>query len=1067
MRTLTIVFAVLFSSLTAFPQAQMSSGDMKGTVTDTTGAVIPGAKVAVSNIDTGVSRSATTGAVGTFAFFVLPPGTYELKIEAPSLATYTRRPLQVRIGQTVIADAQLQPASIQQEVLIQEASPLVELEKTQQSDTLTDVQIRNLPINERNFLNFSLLTPGVTDSTGLVTFTLPQVASSGLSFLGQGGRSNSVTIDGADNNDNGTAGVRSTISQEAVQEFQINRSNFSAEFGRASGGLINIVSKSGTNSLHGNVFGFFRDQSLDARNAFAFGSGGSTIDPPYSRQQAGFTLGGPLVKDRTFFFLSYEGLRQRESRFVSFLETDRFFQPTPSQKSLINYLNASANPAFRTYGGALNTYLTTSPQVFPATVSMLQANSGAFPYRNNDNTASLRLDHTLSPSNQLIGRVSFTDIDTVGGSFGGLKGPSRGTNNQIQDVAALFGETHIFNPHLINEFRFQVARRYYGAQSEDSYGPEININGIAQLGRDFFLPSVRTEKRFQWLDNVTWAHGKHELKFGGDFNYLPFDTVTEVFLGGRYIFGGTRPLRSGAPCPAEIFKTCADVVPPGPAEVVPLGLVMDSLIGPGTAAQLGQLLFSAGRPDLIPTLSDPITPIQAFNFGLPLIYQQGFGDPRAQLKNRMVSAYAQDNFRMSPSLTLNYGIRYDMEFQPTPIHRDSNNFAPRFGFSYSPAKGTVLRGGYGIYYAPVFEAIAFVGRVLDGTQISQLFVPLTGLSQIGISATSAQVWGINKNLIGKRTLTESDISVLGLRKGITPAVILRAAPDVVNPYSQQYSLGIEREVPGDISVSLSYLGNHGSKVIRSRNVNLQQTGTNAYGPTFGPINPRLVQDNIAESSGGSIYHGLAVGATKRYGNNYQFQVSYTLSKAIDDVTDFITDLQPANQLDLRAERSLSSFDQRHRLVVSGVLGSPFDQSTGAGKVLANITVAPIMTYSSGHPFNLLLGFDANRDTQSNTDRPVGAGRNTGEGPNFVNFDLRVAKEARFGSDSAYRLEGIFEAFNLFNRVNYSGINNVVGNATFATYRVKGIREGADPTDPLGFTSAFDPRQIQLGVKFRF
>src|SRR5262249_13151494 len=153
--------------------------------------------------------------------------------------------------------------------------------------------------------------------------------------------------------------------------------------------------------------------------------------------------------------------------------------------------------------------------------------------------------------------------------------------------------------------------------------------------------------------------------------------------------------------------------------------------------QLGQALVASGRPDLVANLSDPITPVQAFNFGLPLIYQQGFGDPQAKLTNKMVSGYIQDNFKASSAMTLNLGLRYDMEFQPTPIHRDSNNFAPRLGFSYSPDKRTVLRGGYGIYYSPVFEAIAFVGRVLDGTQISQLFVPLSGLSALGINATSA------------------------------------------------------------------------------------------------------------------------------------------------------------------------------------------------------------------------------------------------------------------------------------------------------------------------------------------
>ena len=265
---------------------------------------------------------------------------------------------------------------------------------------------------------------------------------------------------------------------------------------------------------------------------------------------------------------------------------------------------------------------------------------------------------------------------------------------------------------------------------------------------------------------------------------------------------------------------------------------------------------------------------------------------------------------------------------------------------------------------------------------------------------------------------------------------------------------------------MNYLGNRGVKVIRSRNRNLQQVGINAYGPTFAAINPRILQDNQVETSGSSIYHGMALGLTKRYSSRYQFQVSYTLSKAIDDATDFITDLQPANQLNLRAERGLSTWDQRHRLVVSGVVNSPFDQGVGIGKVLSGMTLAPIFTYSSGHPFNLLLGFDANNDTQSNTDRPAFAGRNTGTGPNFMSFDLRVAKEVRLRKESDYRIEGIFEAFNLFNRVNFSGVNSIIGTTVLPSYHVEGRRD-VSPTDPLGFTSAFDPRQIQLGVRFRF
>jgi len=1049
MRTLKVVLGILLAATGAFAQSQMSAGDLKGTVTDSSGSVISGAKISVTNVDTAVARFTTSDAAGNFRFLVLPPASYELRIQAVDFAIYTRRPLQITVGQTVIADAQLQLASLQEEVVVQLAVPAIEPEKTQQSDTVTRERIENLPINERNFLNFSLLTPGVTSTNTLATFTLPMAQTSGLSFLGQNGRSNSVTIDGVDDNDDAVASVRSTMSQEAVQEFQINRSNFSAEFGRASGGLINIVSKSGTNEWHGNVFSFFRNQALDARNAFAFGAGGTNIDPPYSRQQSGFTIGGPLKKDKTFAFLSYEGLRQRESRFVTFLENYSAFQPTASQTALIAGLSALPSVQLRTIAATLNAALTTTSQLYPDTVRLLQSNSGVFPYRNNDNTASLRLDHTLSPSSQLFGRLTFTDVDTIGGSFGGLNGPSHGTNYQIQDVAAVIGETHFINSRLVNESRFQFASREYNAFPGDPYGPEININGVASLGRNYFLPSLRTERRYQLVDNFTAVRGRHEFKFGGDFSYIPIDTNTQVFLGGRFIFG----------------------------EQVPLGLVIDNIAGAGTSASMGASLAAAGRTDLIPNISQPVSALQSYNFGLPIAYQQGFGDPHANLTNKVFAGYMQDNFKASSKLTLNAGLRYDMEFQPSPIHRDRNNFGPRIGFSYSPDSKTAFRGGYGIYYAPLFEAVAFVGRVLNGQQISQVYVPLTGLPQLGIPTTSAQVWGLLHKVACpssatpsanpcSRTLTAADIALLGLVPGVTPPVLLRPEPGIVNPYSQQFSLGVDREVPGGVNLSMNYLGNRGTKLLRSRNDNLQQVGVNAYGPTFAPINPRILQDNLVESSGNSIYHGLAVTATKRYSSKSQFQLSYTLSKAIDDTTDFITDLQAANQLNLRGERSLSTFDQRQRLVVSGLLESPFERGVGVGKVLADVSLSPIVTYSSGQPFNLLLGFDANNDTQANTDRPVGAGRNTGQGPNFASVDFRVAKKVSFGTDARYGFEGILEAFNLFNRVNYSGVNNIVGNMSFTAYRVHG-RSDLGPTNPLGFTSAFDPRQIQVALKFHF
>ena len=1031
---------ILLAAGTALPQAQMSAGDITGTVTDQSGAVVPGAAVTVTNTGTGGIRSTETLSLGAYRFLLLPPGVYELKVEAPGFGALTRASIQVTVGQTVVIDAQLTPASVQQEVVVQTDTPIVETEKTQQADTITAERIVNLPLNKRNFLDLTLLTPGVTDSRGLIAYTLPMLPTSGLSFMGQNSRSNNVSIDGVDNNDNSVGAVRSTLSQEAVQEFQVNRSNFSAEFGRSSGGVLNIVSKSGTNTWHGDIFGFWRDQKLDARNPFAFGANGSPIDPPFRRLQAGFTLGGPIKKDKTFFFLSYEGLRQRESNFVSFLENTRFFQPTPTQETLINGLASSPVAALRGLSPLLRQNLTTSRATFPDTVRVLESNSGVFPFRNNDNNASLRLDHQLRPSDQMFSRLSFSDVDTIGATQGGLTGPSRGTNYQIQDYAAVFGETHFFNSAMVNELRFQFANRDFGALPADRFGPEININGVALLGRSLYLPSVRDEKRYQWVDNFLVVSGRHDLKAGVDIQYLPFNTTSEIFLGGRFVFG----------------------------EGVPLALVLDNAVGPGTSATIAAAFTATGQSALVPSLSSTITALQAYNFGLPLLYQQGFGNPVATLENKLLGTYFQDNYHASRRLTLNLGLRYDVEFQPAPVHRDSNNFAPRAGFSYSVANRTVVRGGYGVYYAPIFEAVAFVARVLDGTQISQILVPLTGLPQLGISTTSAQVWGLLKQqgILGSRQIAASDIARLGLRPGTTPPVINTAHPNIVNPYSQQGSFGIEREITPNLSVNSNYLVSRGVKILRGRNNNLRQAGTNVYGPVFAPINPAILQNNVVESSGGSTYHGMTLSVNKRYSHNNQFQISYTLSKAIDDTTDFISDLEPANQLNLRNERGLSSFDQRHRLVVSSVLNLPFERGTGLGNALADVTIAPIFTYSSGYPFNLLLGFDANQDTNSNTDRPPLAGRNTGIGPNFVSFDLRAAKDFTVGVEDSRRITAIFEAFNLFNRVNYSGVNGTTGTTPLANYRVKG-RKDAGPTDPLGFTSAFDPRQIQLAVKFRF
>ncbi|MDA2925573.1 TonB-dependent receptor, partial [Acidobacteria bacterium AH-259-L09] len=616
--------------------------------------------------------------------------------------------------------------------------------------------------------------------------------------------------------------------------------------------------------------------------------------------------------------------------------------------------------------------------------------------------------------------------------------------------------------------------------TNDPVGPEIIIAGVAEFGREFFNPTAYTNNVFQFVDNTTFIRGNHTLKTGVDFNILDLSGFAEVFLGGQFTF----------------------------AEAIPLASIMNSLLGPGTATGLIRQLSTPTSaeelekpctspkiycPDLVPNVLAPISSVQAFNFGLPITYFQGFGNPNTSFAYLQLGLYLQDNWKVRENFTLNLGVRYDVDWRgetqnvtsaTAPFSfdfastSDPNNIAPRIGFAWDPANNgkTVIRGGYGIYYQNYFQATGFVSQVLagqrDGRQgISQVFLPLTGLP--GFNVTSADIYGF---FAQTGTLGEPALAAFGISPGTTPAAILPGDQNVVNPYSHHASFGIEQELTPDLSISVDYLLNRGVHLIRSRDTNVRQVGPNQFqlfpSPTLLALDPRFVQVNMIETSGSSIYHGFSLSLRKRFSRNYSAMLSYTLGKVIDDTTDFITPLQPNNQADLRSERSLSSFDQRNRLVISGIWQSPHRLSSSNSllrNVFADWSVAPIVTLSSGRPFNLLVGFDLNGDTHSQTDRPVLSdgtivGRNTGKGPSFFATDLRIARKFNFPREET-NFEFIFEAFNLFNNVNYSGVNNVVG-PLLTTGVVEGSK-GVFANQPLGFTSAFDPRQIQFGFRLNF
>jgi hypothetical protein len=492
-----------------------------------------------------------------------------------------------------------------------------------------------------------------------------------------------------------------------------------------------------------------------------------------------------------------------------------------------------------------------------------------------------------------------------------------------------------------------------------------------------------------------------------------------------------------------------------------------------------------------------INSLQSAALGLPQFYQQGFGSPTYNYPRPFTTAFVQDSWRVKSNLTLNAGVRYELDSQYGALTTDKNNFAPRVSIAWDPMgdKKTVVRAGYGIFYSPIYGQIADVvqtlGLVNGNRQIAQIFVPLTGAPgnpALTSAAIFQTLFAQNKVQCSVPTapnvscITPADLTQFGINithTGPVPplSVIFSAQPDYQNPYSQQAEFGIEREVAPGWSASLSgiYVHTIGLPVAVDKNAlptaplsapttlaNGTQVRFKQWSAAFF-ANPLILQDNVYSSKGSALYEGAVLTITKRMSHHFSLFGSYTLSKAFDTTTDFNSDFGPQDQTNLAAERGLSDFDQRHKIVAyaaieTGKSGNPF---------FSNFQFAPVFRYNSGHPFNLLAGADVNGDRHSTNDRPIGAAHNTGLGPDFFSFDMRISRRVKLSEKS--ELQVMAEGFNLFNRTNYASVNNVVG-STFGlastTFNVKGSA-AIDPTSPLGFTSAFPMRQLQLGARIAF
>ena len=1030
-----------------------TAGTLSGIVTDATDSVVPGAKITVTSAETGMALESTlTDVSGQYRIPLLPPGLYDIKIEKQGFAVQSHKSVVITVGQAAVIDVRLSVGASSQVIEVRAEPPLIETERTHQSNTITEQSVRNLPINRRDYLTYSLLAPGVSDSKAMAdsnSFRVKQTPDSGLSFYGSNGRGNNVSVDGGESNDAG-GGVRPTVGQEAVREFQINRTDYSAEHGSARGGVINIITKSGGNETHGSIFSFFRHQSLDATDPFAImlspNNTVSRIKPDSERQQFGATLGGPLVKDRTFYFLSYEQLRRRESNAVPVLTDLTIFQPTPAQQAILAGLPPDA-------AGQLRAALT-SP---PATVEMFKRNSGIFPFETDQYQGLLRIDHHFNPRNQANFRYNVTRQYETNQNLGALVGYSRGSITDAFDSTALANWTHTFSPSLIQEARAQFS--YYNplTASSDPFGPALEIAGYGFFNRDRFLPNQAITRRVDLNEAVTWVKGMHTLKFGTQVLLRSQHSDSKTFFSGRFTFGTL----------------------PG------------SFVSPALA-------------------STTITALQSFNLGLAQSYQQGFGDPVVRALYPLYAGYVQDTWRARPNLVLNLGLRYEVDQRKSPLPTNKNDFGPRVGFAWDPFRDgkTSIRGGYGLYYSVIDYQIDYVVNALNEIngyrQIAQVLTTLNAANPLATNGPVNIFTTLrNQGIIGvptpQRPILASDLAQFGIlvsQTGPRPplTVLFRADPAYKNPYAQQASFGIDRQITGGLTASLSYVYVRGVHLTTDHDLNLLPAPVNPakgirdWGPT--PDNPTgtkyfrdplLYQENNYESGANSWYNGMILELNKRFSSNLSLAFNYTLSKAMDETTDYNSDFQPNDQTCRDCERALSSFNQRHKVVAYSILQSPKGSAASPfSRFFQGFLFTPIFRYNSERPFNILTGAELNNDRHNTTDRPYFSGRNIGIAPSFWAFDTRLSR--RFAVRERTSLELMIEAFNLFNHLNYASVNNTVScNASSPlgsagscyisdiVKRYGGLsgNDGYTPSQPFGFTAAFDPRRIQLGARFTF
>jgi hypothetical protein len=933
---LTIAFASAVAGI-IYAQESVNYASVGGRVSDASGGVVAGAQVVARHMETNLSTSVLTDAEGRFRFPYLKVGSYEIKVRKEGFADFTRSAT-LTIGAAFDLPVSLSIASKDTNVTVAGEADMIEAARSQIAGTVAQAEVRSLPLNGRNFLDLALLIPGVsptnTASSQLFAET-SAVPGQGISVGSQRNFSNNFIVDGLSANDDaaGLSGIFYGL--DVVQEFQVVTSGGQAELGRALGGYLNVVTKSGTNTLHSDLYGYFRNKRFNASNAI------SHYQLPLTQALYGASLGGPLVHDRTFYFANFEQRRLSQSGLVT-----------------ISQSNADT----------INARLVATGFKGP------QISTGLFSNPVHNSNFLGKVDHRLSEKDEFTVRYSLYEVHSNNSrGAGGLNAPSASAGLDSTDQTVAVSNILTLSSRTVNETRGQFTYSNLQALPTDATGPAVSIASVATFGTLSGAPTGRLNKLYEVVDNLSHHARAHAFRVGADFLFNDSKITYPRSNRGSYTFSSLATFLTG----------------------------------------------------------------NYNNSG----FTQTFGNSVASQTNPNIGFYAQDEWKVSRRLTLNMGVRYDLQFLET-IQTDRNNISPRLGFAWSPfeSRDTVIRGNLGLFYDRV-PLRALANALLSARNTTDL----GNLSQINVSLSPAQAGApVFPNILSAAVPTGALVNLTTMNR------------QMQNAYSEQGSIEIEHRLGRNSTLSASYQHLRGLRLIISVNQNVPTCA--AVGTNNGcRPNPSYANNSQYAPQADSNYNGLHVSFVQRPVKWGSYRISYNYSKALDNVGEFFFS-SPIDPYNIWQDYGRSDDDQRHRVVFHGAIHSSMaGAKTPWERIGHGFELSGMLQYYSALPFNITAGTTT---IQGTTARPTVNGafvsRNAGSGFDFFNVSARLSRS--FALSERVRLEVLGETFNALNHVNGIMLNGAFGS-------------GAYPTNPSSnfkqITAVGEPRTAQLALRLKF